>query len=238
MDKIERATMAALIQTDLSDARSIRKEQTRSRPQLRKALRSWQRERLRTTHAQALLDPATSAAAFFFLEEIYPVSTAAWRDSQAFSALSSLCKLLPDAALEALAAAAAMDRLTEELDAAWCEHWLRARGKDAEFSQDIDPASYQEAYRRCDAQAREAQLKALSAASASLMRVSGMPLASGALRAMKFPARLAGLSDLQEFLERGYRIFSELSRPEEFCQQLQEREERFMAEMNFPSSQA
>jgi hypothetical protein len=229
MDKTQRTRVSEKIQADLAKARTTRKMQMSARPALRTSLRAWQRERLKTTHALALTDPGTSAAARFFLDEIYPVSTAAWRDSQAFAALSSLCKLLPDAALEALAAAAAMDSLTEELDAQWCDAWQAARL--GENASNIVREDYEDAYRQCDKILRERQLEALAQASHSLTRISGMTLASAALRAMKLPAKLAGLSDLQEFLERGYRIFSDLKQPDVFCRQLHDRETAFMLEI-------
>lgn len=203
--ELSRPAQVALVVADLKEAAALRKTSLALRPVARLALRSKGREKLSEARTKLFSGPA-SAAGDFFLNDIYPERSPAWRDAQALPAMSSMAGLLPAPALRALRWAARLDALTERLDAAACESWL-AGGADL----------------------RERQLEALECVAQALIGCARLPMVSQALRAMSFPARMAGLSELQSFLERGLYAFKALPDPEAFVSKLIEHERSLFA---------
>lgn len=202
----DRASMARAIEQDFAAAAEAREAGRAANLGERKAARKEHRERLRLIHAHALEEPSTRDAAEFFLSDIYPEEAPAWRDSQALKALPSLAKFLPEDALKALSSAALLDNLTEQADAAMAQ-----AGADA---------SYEEAYVLASQGLRQRQIEALEQAGRSLAAMASSPFARPALIAMRLPARLGGLGDLQSFLERGLAAFEKLRDPASFVQGL------------------
>lgn len=202
----DRANLAREIGLNFSIAADIRRAERSLRPDERRRIRGENVSRLRIVHAKALADQSTRDAAEFFLTDIYPEETPAWRDSQALRAIPSLAKLLPENALRALSAAALLDRLTEEADAAMAQAGL--------------DATYEEAYAMAGQALRERQIAALVDAGATLSSLASSALAKPALAAMRIPAKIGGFGDLQSFLERGLAAFEQLADPAQFAKNL------------------
>ena len=206
----QRGELARQVAEGFSKAARLRTQSRQRFGAARVAVRQGQREKLQALHASALTHPSTASAAAFFFSDIYPEHTQPWRDALARSALPSLSKLLPLDALMALAAAAALDEATEEADCASAAAW--------------DGSSWERAYMAAGQGARERQIQALLDAGERLGEMSSNRLARPALAAMRLPARLAGLGELQSFLERGLAAFESLPDPADFARELAGRE--------------
>ena len=90
---------------------------------------------------------------------------------------------------------------------------------------DITDKAYAEAYRRCGKRAqRELQLKLIGEVGEALAALTRKPLIHAALRIMRAPARLAGLAELQTFLENGYDAFHKMGDSSEFLATIATRE--------------
>lgn len=187
----------------------------------RLAVRLYQRQRLAQTHADLLSDPATGAAARFFLNELYGTDDVSARDAEVEKVIKVLVRFLPAAALGTLADALEIDALSEVLDMELATAWRRADPS----ATVLDAAAYKTAYRamgRFDA--RERQLALTEQIGGSLCRLARVPLLRGLLAMMRSPAHRAGVGHLHDFLERGYDTFANLPDPTGFVSTIIARE--------------
>ena len=176
----------------------------------RQALRSWQAQRLARTHAGLLADPRFAEAATFFLTDIYGANDPGTRDDEVRRVLPAMVKLVPAAGLETVADAIELDAVSEDLDAAM----VAALGKRVIG---LDAAAYGRAYRTVDRRKdRERQIDLIQHVGQSLDRLAQRPFISTTLAMMRKPAQLAGLGNLQSFLERGYAAFRKMGGADEF----------------------
>ncbi|MBL8386026.1 MAG: hypothetical protein JNM90_23280 [Burkholderiales bacterium] len=186
------------------------------------ALKAWQAERLARTHADLLANPRYREAAQFFLTDLYGARDYSQRDADVARVAGKLTAMLPAAAVATIADALELDALSEELDGAM----VAALGGSAV----IDEAGYARAYRLCgkrDARAR--QIRLMREIGDALDHLTRLPLLEGTLRLMRGPARLAGLQELQGFLERGFGAFKRMRGAGEFLTILETRETQLMA---------
>jgi hypothetical protein len=188
----------------------------------RKSLRAWQAQRLARTHAALLRNPRFAEAANFFLTDIYGATDPTARDMEIRRVLPVAIKLLPAAGLETVADAIELDALSEELDSAM----LATLGKRVSA---IDAASYGRAYRKVGRrQERELQIDLIQHLGQSLDRLARRPFVSTTLAMMRKPAQLAGLSELQSFLERGYAAFHKMGGADDFLGLVIQRERNLL----------
>jgi len=181
----------------------------------RTALKQFQSQRLSETHADLLAAPDTRDAALFFFEELYGAHDLSQRDTDLERIVPTMQRLLPVNALHTITEAIALDALSEQLDSAM------ARQLDTQ----VDEASYVAAYRAVGTRAqRERQLELVNALGLSLCDLVRVPLLNTTLKMMRAPARLAGLGDLQQFLERGFNAFKRMKRPQDFVATIVRRE--------------
>lgn len=165
----------------------------------RQALRRWQAERLARTHADLLESPRFARAAHFFLSDLYGPADLDKLHAETERVVPAMSRLLPTAGLVAIAHALELDAVSEELDAAMAA----VLGTGA-----LSAASYGAAYRTVGLRSdRERQIALIEELGGALDRLGRMPLIGTTLVAMRLPARLARLGDLQDFLERGYSAF-------------------------------
>jgi hypothetical protein len=167
-------------------------------------LRDWQGARLARTHADLVLDPRFSAAAMFFLGDLYGPTDIGAHIDDIRRVVPVMVKTLPASGLATVARAVELNALSEDLDGAMVE----AIGEAADA---IDNATYAAAYaqvgRRDD---RRRQLDLIAECGAALDRLTHVRFIGAALKLMHKPAHLAGLGELQEFLERGYEAFGKM----------------------------
>jgi hypothetical protein len=93
----------------------------------------------------------------------------------------------------------------------------------------LDAAAYGSAYRKVGRRSdRERQIKLIQELGRSLDRLAQQPFISTTLTLMRKPARLAGLSKLQSFLERGFAAFRKMGGAEEFLRRVIGRERKLL----------
>jgi hypothetical protein len=181
----------------------------------RKALRRFQSMRLAKTHADLLANSETRAAALFFLDDLYGAADFTQRDADIARLVPIMEKLLPVPALHYIAEAIELDALSESLDA---DMALRLG---EHFTQD----DYLAAYRSVDHRVERAkQIDHVASIGHSLCELVRNPYIGHTLTAMRTPAKLTKLSDLQQFLERGYDAFKKMKKPEDFVFSIVSRE--------------
>jgi len=181
----------------------------------RAALKQFQSQRLSETHADLLAAPDTRDAALFFFEELYGAHDLSQRDTDLGRIVPTMQRLLPVDALHTITEAIALDALSEQLDSAMARR----------LGTEVDEARYVAAYRAVGTRAqRERQLELVQALGLSLCDLVRVPLLNTTLKMMRAPARLAGLGDLQQFLERGFNAFKRMKRPQDFVATIVRRE--------------
>ena len=172
--------------------------ETASAAAARKMLRTWQAARLARTHSDFLASPEYSDAARFFVTDLYGPDEMENRDAVLQRVAPIMSKTLPVSGLDAIADAIELDALSESLDA----DMVAALGGDIAH---IDCADYGRAYRQTDRRSdRARQIDLIEHLGGSLETLTRQRFIGAALAAMRKPARLAGLGELQNFLERGY----------------------------------
>ena len=185
----------------------------------RAALRRFQSARMAQTHADLLADENTRAAARFFLDDLYGTHDFSRRDADIERIIPMMEKVLPVAALETIAEAIELDALSEILDRAMAT-CLGSR---------VTEAGYIEAYRGASAHKdREKQIGHIRSVGDSLCDLARVPLIGGTIAMMRAPAKLAGLGELHDFLDRGFRAFKQMKRPAEFVDTIVRREGAIM----------
>lgn len=184
------------------------------------ALKAWQAGRFSHTYADLLAHPRYADAARFFLTDLYGAKDYSQRDADLGRILPRLVAMLPAAALSTLADAVELDALSEDLDAALARHLPDAA---------ITEARYAEGYRRCgNRMQRERQIALVRHIGDALDRLTRVPMLETTLRVMRGPARLAGLENLQNFLERGFIAFKRMGGAAPFLDAIQTRETRLL----------
>lgn len=181
----------------------------------RTALRQFQSARLAATHADLLAAKETRAGAQFFLEDLYGAKDFTRRDADLERIVPMIERLLPVSALKYIAEAIELDALSESLDAAM------ASRLGEHFTADDYVLAYRSVGCRFD---REQQIAHVDSVGHSLCELVHKPMLGVTLTAMRTPAKLAKLSELQQFLERGYDAFKQMTRPEDFVTAIVTRE--------------
>jgi hypothetical protein len=185
------------------------------------ALKRYQQARFRLTYADLLASPRYAATAQFFLEELYGPGDFRARDAQFARIVSALVRLFPPDVVDTVQRLAELHALSESLDTQLARH-LPSPGLDAD--------TYALAWRACGNAARRQEQIDLTVA-------VGKPLLRQSLRMMRGPAQLAGLSDLQRFLECGFDTFKAMRGADEFLATVQSREQA-LAQALFDASGA
>jgi hypothetical protein len=186
------------------------------RAEMRLRLRQWQSDRLARTHGDLLETPRYRAAATFFLSELYGPADQSGRWAEIERVMPLTVTLLPVAGLEVVADAVELDTLSESLDA----DMAAALGP-----RPLDDAAYGDAYRQTGRHGdREKQIGLIHDLGMALDHLSKLPMVPATLKAMRVPAKFAGLGGLQNFLQRGFQAFSAMAGTEEFVNTIVARE--------------
>ena len=180
-------------------------------------LKAWQSQRLTRTYADVASQPRCRAATSFFIEDLYGPKDFSSRDQEMLRILPVMTRVLPQSAVETAALAIELEALSEDLD---------QRLADALGAAALNESTYAKAYRDSSAPAeRQRQIELIDSVGHRLDALVKKPLIAGTLRLMRRPAHLAGLGDLQEFLERGFEAFRAMHGAGEFLALIREREE-------------
>jgi hypothetical protein len=130
--------------------------------------------------------------------------------------LPVMTRILPASAVETAALAIELEALSEELD-----QKLAAALPAGPLTEEKYAQAYRESSTRAE---RERQIDLIDAVGHRLDALVRKPFVASTLKLMRGPARMAGLADLQDFLERGFAAFRDLKGADEFLATLKERE--------------
>jgi len=132
-----------------------------------------------------------------------------------------MVRVLPGGVIATISDAMELSAVSRELDRALLEK-LPPRAP-------LSVETYCAAYRLlANRSARERQIALIVAVGRALDRYVGKTLTRSALAAMRQPARVAGLSALQDFLERGFAAFRQMRGADEFLATVETRETALM----------
>ena len=184
------------------------------------ALQRWQSDRLAATYADFSATPRYRAAVDFFLHDLYGPHDFADRDADLLRVHKVMERMLPARAREALTHAVELEVLSQRLDLAIADELE---------SGSITPPLYAEAYRRCDNyDNRLRQLELIVTIGREIDRLIRLPFIATTLRLARDPARLAGWSELHDFLEEGFTAFRHMNGADAFLQTLYQRERQIL----------
>ena len=180
------------------------------------ALKSYQQQRFARTHAGLLAHPRYGRAANFFLNELYGPQDFTQRDAQFSRIVPALVRLFPADIVATVEALAAVHALSERLDTAMTIHLQGAAPS---------PASYVRAWQGTgEPAARARQIELVMSVGEALDRHTRSFVLRASLKAMRGPARAAGMGALQTFLEAGFDAFGAMGGAREFLATIQARE--------------
>jgi hypothetical protein len=222
---INKADVIEMLEQQLRTVKAERQAAQRDPALLaaRAALKGYQAARLARTHADLLAAPDTRDAALFFLDELYGAANASARDVDLERIIPTLKRVLPLHPLQTITQAVMLDALSERLDTAMA----------SALGTDFNAQQYAAAYRTVTARSeRERQLALVQSLGESLSELVHIPLLSTTLTIMRAPARAAGLGQLQQFLEHGFRTFKRLKNPREFVATIMLRERAMLEKID------
>lgn len=205
------------LRVELAVAKSQRElgKQNPATQAARMALKHYQSQRLAKTHADLLEHPNTHAASEFFLEELYGARDLTQRDSDVERIIPTLERVLPYHTLETITNAISLDALSETMDTVMAER----------LGEHFTEAEYICAFReRTSFSERQRQIELIESLGSSLCHLVRIPFLATTLLMMRGPAKMAKLSNIQNFLERGFTIFKAMKQPQIFVNTLTERE--------------
>jgi hypothetical protein len=180
------------------------------------AVKHYQHQRFQHTYADLLAQPRYANATRFFLEELYGPEDFTRRDTQFKRVVPALVRLFPREVVLTVQTLGELHALSESLDTAVGE---------AVQGVQVDLAGYIEAWQQVGRHAdRETQIVLTRRAGDALDGYIRNPLLRHSLRLMRGPARLAGLAELQTFLEAGFDTFRAMGGAKEFLDTVVQRE--------------
>ena len=183
------------------------------------SLKNYQARRFAATYADLLQDPRHRPATEFFLRELYGPQDFSDRDAQFAKVIPALVRLFPDEVVRTAGHLARLHALTEQLDSSMA----------TQLSSDtaITRTSYVLAWNACgQPDARRQQLDLTMAIGRSLDKLTRRRTLRHALHLMRHPAKAAGFSALQRFLENGFDAFAQMKGAEVFLITVEQRESR------------
>ena len=220
--------MAATVESILSHLDVVARERAarESSPSLLKkvqAIKGYQQRRFSHTYADLLATARYAGAARFFLDELYGPGDFSQRDTQFARVVPALVRLFPRDVVETVDTLAQLHALSERLDSAMGRH----------LAQDtVDAGAYISAWQATgQAIERELQIGLTLSVGQSLDELTRKPLLRHTLRMMRGPARAAGLSALQQFLESGFDAFLAMRGAKEFLSIVSTREHLLAASL-------
>jgi len=185
-------------------------------------LGEWQARRLRQTYSDLAADARYVEAIAFFESDLYGSGDFARRDADLARIVPIMVRGLPQKLIAAVAEAMELNALSQELDRALLAKLPR-------LDSPLTVAGYCAAYCETNDRAgRERQIRLIATVGGTIDSFVGKPLVRVALAAMRKPAKIAGLSALQGFLERGFHAFRRMRGASRFLATIVDRETALM----------
>jgi len=185
------------------------------------AVKHYQHQRFQHSYADLLAQPRHADATRFFLEELYGPEDFTRRDTQFKRVVPALVRLFPQEVVLTVQTLGELHALSETLDTAMGE---AVPGVPVDLAGYI--AAWQHVGRRND---REKQIVLTRRVGDALDGYTRNPLLRHSLRLMRGPARLAGLAELQTFLESGFDTFRAMRGAQQFLDTVVQREQAIAA---------
>lgn len=222
----DKDAIARSLRADIEAVIALRADGARD-TQLREMLprlKAWQSARLARTYADLFAHERYRPATVFFLEDLYGPGDFRARDEQFLRVVPMMRSMLPAGAMQTVAAAVRLDRLSESLDQGVARALCNAGAGTG-----LDEAAYAASYRAAGrAQEREQQLALTIEICTAVDELTNSRSLRAALALMRKPARVAGLGALQDFLERGFAAFRHMRGADEFLATIEAREREAM----------
>ena len=185
------------------------------------AVKHYQHERFQHTYADLLAQPRYAQATRFFLEELYGPEDFTRRDTQFKRVVPGLVRLFPREVVLTVQTLGELHALSETLDTAMGE---------AVPDGPVGLAGYVQAWQRVGRpDDRQRQIQLTRRVAEALDVYTRNPLLRHSLRLMRGPARLAGLAELQSFLESGFDTFRAMHGAQDFLNTVVQREQAIAA---------
>lgn len=182
------------------------------------AVKAFQHQRFARSYADLMTGSVYAPAARFFLDDLYGPSDFTQRDAQFARIVPALIRLFPPELVGTVATLAELHALSEQLDDELARHVVELP---------LQLPSYRAAWQQTASPVhRLQQIDLMMQVGRALVRYTRNPVLRGTLRVMRVPARLAGLSALQNFLERGFDTFGQMPEPERFLGTIVLREQK------------
>lgn len=223
-----------LAQAILDDLAAVTQErvQRAASPPLAAAtlqVKTFQQERFQRAYADLLAHPRFGGAARFFLDELYGPRDFAQRDSQFQRIVRPLVRLFPREVVQTVQHLGALHALSERLDTRMAQQLISPiAGHPSPGNPTLgnpSPADYLHAWQAVgEPAARAQQLDLMLAVGRALDVYTRKPLLRGMLHMMRKPAHLAGLAELQAFLECGFDTFKAMGGAASFLEIVEQRE--------------
>lgn len=179
-------------------------------------VKRYQQQRFARDYADLLANPRYDGAARFFLDDLYGPGDFSQRDAQFARIVPAIVRLFPGEVVTTVQALTALHALSEQLDTTMARHVdalpLTRRGYGLAWRLTGQPAK------------RHRQIDLMLDVGRALDVYTHRPLLRHSLRMMRMPARAAGLSQLQQFLESGFETFRAMHGADEFLAQIARRE--------------
>ena len=192
----------------------------RNRLPLLQPLQQWQAARLRRSFSDFLASSRGKPAAEFFLSDLYGDFDVSTRDRDVERVLPLMRRVLPGKLITAAADAIELAVLSHALDLR-----LAATLSEKVDAPPISDSDYGHAYRTVGLhRLRRYQVLLIHRLGVDLQRAVSIPTIGTLLRLSRGPARAAGLSELQSFLERGFSAFRALGDAAAFVEEIARRE--------------
>ncbi|MBL8520874.1 MAG: hypothetical protein JNK75_09385 [Betaproteobacteria bacterium] len=180
------------------------------------AVKRWQNARLTHWYRDLAAQPRYAPAVAFFLDELYGTQDSALRDRDLIRMEPTMRRLLPDFAFQTVESALELDLISEEFDQALAA--CLAPGP-------INGARYAVAFRAAGQKERRLkQVALMGRVGEGLDVVVAKPFIFTTLKMLRGPAKLAGLGEMQRFLEAGFTAFRHMAGAEVFLSTIAERE--------------
>lgn len=185
------------------------------------ALAHWQTRRLSRTYTDLLHTERFKMATEFFLTDIYGPQDFSARDDDLERVYPIMARVMPQAALHSITLAVELHALSLELDARLLDELEKTGAGIATMSAE----TYAAAFRACDNyNDRKHQIELVGTVGGALDSVIQKPLVGSLVKIAHAPAQAAGFSDLQSFIERGFKAFKKMKGADDFIKTIQTRE--------------
>lgn len=184
------------------------------------AVKRYQQQRFIYTYNDLLTSQRYGAATRFFLDDLYGPRDFSQRDAQFARVVPALVRLFPSEIVHTVETLARLHALSEQLDS--------EMGRRVD-SNDIRAMDYISAWRTTGRRAdRALQINLTLEVGAALDLYTRRPVLRHSLKLMRGPAKVAGLGELQRFLESGFDTFKEMRGANEFLRTIAIRERAFV----------